>query len=148
MLLNPYMSFPVLASGYRYWRIYVTGYNYATWQIHETEFRSSVGGSDLTSPSTSVTALNYTTSYEPYKIVDNSFSTAWRPTTSTSVWIYVDLETQQDIKQVGISCGQFASFKDFHIDGSNDASNWTTVKTFSNVTTGWDSSTLSLFSLT
>lgn len=81
----------------------------------------------------SVTASSvYGSGYEARKAVDgDASSTRWASGLSNSEWIYVDLQDSYSINRVVIEWEE-AYGKDFTIQVSNDASNWTTIKTVTN----------------
>ena len=107
--------------------------------LNEVELRGSVGGADITTPATPVTAsTQYGTSYGPQYTVDNYLSTSplWlsSPSAITNQWLRYDLGTPTAIAQVAMCfndpSGPGRSPKDLRIEGSNDGTNFTTVKTF------------------
>ena len=126
--------------GYRYWRIFMLNNNgdpnYLA--LNEVELRGSVGGADLTSPITPVAASTYNAAYDPQYTVDNSLGTTplWisAQLAVANQWLRYDLGTPTALAQVAM-CFTEASWagrspKDLRIEGSNDGTNFTTVKTF------------------
>ena len=131
------------AASYRYWRIFILNNNgdgnYLA--LNEVELRGSVGGADITTPATPVTAwTQYSGAYAPEYTVDNSLSPTplWisTPLAVTNQWLRYDLGTPTAIAQVAMCynaasiAGAGTSPKDLRIEGSNDGTNFTTVKTF------------------
>ena len=107
--------------------------------LNEVELRGSVGGADITTPATPVTAsTQHSGAYAPEYTVDNSLSTTplWvsTPSAITNQWLRYDLGTPTAIAQVAMCFndpgGPGRSPKDLRIEGSNDGTNFTTVKTF------------------
>lgn len=146
------------AGSYRYWRIFILNNNgdpnYIS--LNEVELRGSVGGADLTSPTTPVAASTfYDGTYDPKYTVDNSLSPTplWisAPYALTNQWLLYDLGTPTAIAQVAICfndpSGSIRSPKDLRIEGSNDGTNFTTVKTFLGNTSWTVGSVFKLFAL-
>lgn len=107
--------------------------------LNEVELRGSVGGADITTPATPVTASTfYSETFGPQCTVDNSLSEAYLWISSdyavTDQWLRYDLGTPQAVMQVAVcfnvAGGLSISPKDLRIEGSNDGTNFTTVKTF------------------
>ena len=131
------------AGSYRYWRIFILN-NYGDGNytaLNEVELRGSVGGADITTPETPVTASTYYSgAYAPKYTVDNSLSveSLWisAPLSTANQWLRYDLGTPTAIAQVAMCwnaasvAGAGTSPKDLRIEGSNDGTNFTTVKTF------------------
>ena len=130
------------AASYRYWRIFILNSNSGGYlALNEVELRGSVGGADITTPATPVTAsTQYDMLYDPRYTVDNSLSTTplWisSPNAVINQWLRYDLGTPTAIAQVAMCwnaasmAGEGTSPKDLRIEGSNDGANFTTVKTF------------------
>src|SRR5262245_16383204 len=59
--------------------------------------------------------------------VDGNYSTRWSSASSDAQWMYVDLGSQYNISRVKITW-ETALGKNYNIDVSNDAVNWTTIK--------------------
>ena len=129
--------------GYRFWRIFIlnnNGHSNYT-SLNEVELRGSVGGPDLTSTTTPVVASTFLNgTYDPKYTVDNSLIeiSPWVSYLNavTNQWLRYDLGTPTAIAQVAM-CWSAASVagagtgpKDLRIEGSNDGTNFTTVKTF------------------
>lgn len=130
------------AAAYRYWRIYISennGYSGAT-IIVEVELRGSVGGADLTSPSTPVAESSSAGSeFDGAKTVDNSLSSLWQGNESSGAWVRFDLGSPQVVGQVAIypySSLATTAPKNFTLQGSNDGTTFSDVKSFTGVT-GW-----------
>ena len=128
-------------ASYRYWRIFILNNNgdgnYTA--LNEVELRGSVGGADITTPATPVTASSqYDGTYDPQYTVDNLLSATplWisTPLGVTNQWLRYDLGTPIAIAQVAMCFndpgGPGRSPKDLRIEGSNDGTSFTTVKTF------------------
>ena len=109
--------------------------------LNEVELRGSVGGADITTPATPVTAsTQFDVLYDQRYTVDNSLSgeALWisSPNAVTNQWLRYDLGTPTAIAQVAMCwnaanmAGAGTSPKDLRIEGSNDGTNFTTVKTF------------------
>ena len=151
------------AASYRYWRIFMLNNNgdldYLS--LNEVELRGSVGGADITTPETPVTASTYYdaygTSYDPRYTVDNYLggSPRWLSTGQdvTNQWLRYDLGTPTAIAQVAMCwnaasvTGEGTSPKDLRIEGSNDGTNFTTVKTFLGNTSWPDGGVFKVFDL-
>lgn len=138
---------------YRYWRIYVqTNGGSNNICICEIELRGSVGGSDLTTPSTPATASSSEFGYGPEKMIDNNnITTSWYTSAGAIAdqWARFDMVSAVYVAQVTImptASAYSAAPKDFKIQGSNDGTNFTDVKAFTNVT-GWAYNTLKTFNL-
>jgi hypothetical protein len=67
-----------------------------------------------------------TADYPAYDAVDGDMTTRWSSAYSDAQWIYVDLGKRYDLCQVTIYW-ETASGKDFDIQVSDDAQNWTTA---------------------
>lgn len=115
------------AGAHRYWRLFiVTGYNQTTNEIHEIELRTSAGGSDITTPSTPVTASSTYPGYPESNVVDNSTATPWASNegTSTNNWLRFDLTTPAAVAEVALySMG--AGPATVKIQYSDNGSTWT-----------------------
>lgn len=137
---------------YRYWRIYITALNTSAPQalIPEVELRGTVGGTDLTTPSTPVLESNYFDDGEGFAYVgaltvDNNPEYSYWATTygiPAPYWLRYDLATAKAVAQVAIYGSASYSTqgpRDFKIQGSADGSSWTDVKSFTAVAawTGW-----------
>ena len=148
------------AASYRYWRIFILNNNgdgnYLA--LNEVELRGSVGGADITTPATPVTAsTQYNGTYGPECTVDNSLSPTplWisTPLGVTNQWLRYDLGTPTAIAQVAMCynaasiAGAGTSPKDLRIEGSNDGTNFTTVKAFPGNTSWTAGSVFKLFDL-
>lgn len=124
---------------YRYWRISISANNgSATYTgLSEVELRTTVGGADITSPSTAVTSSTlYTSSYPSSNTVDNSTGTAWLATVGAT-WIMYDLVTPTVIAEIGMypyTSALTSAPKDFVVQGSNDGTTFTDVVAFSGIT--------------
>lgn len=128
---------------YRYWRVVLISNNgdsqYVT--LTETELRASLGGADLTTPSTVVTASSYLSGYGPERTVDGIFTniSAWvsNPGSVTNQWLQYDLGTQIEVAQVALYSNNDETArnpKDIRIEASNDGINFVVKGTFLNQT--------------
>ncbi|RYF57869.1 MAG: discoidin domain-containing protein [Comamonadaceae bacterium] len=141
------------AVAYRYWRIYVTAAGGNTnVQILEIELRATLGGADLTTGVTPVTtSSNIAAGYTGSKIVDNNLigESIWMSgnnLSSNPQWARIDLGTAKSVAQLALhpagyvdGDGNSVGSKDlapsaFIVQGSNDDSVWTNVKSFSGIT--------------
>lgn len=128
----------------RYWRVYITANNGDLYtSIQEIELRATVGGADVTTPSTVTGQSSYVGSSTAAKTVDNDFVTATWVSSSVAPphWLSYDLGVPTDIRELAIwpqnnSSVLARSPKDFQVQTSPNGTTWTTVATFSNVT-GW-----------
>lgn len=132
-----------VAASYRYWRIYITetqGGALALPAIAEIELRETLGGADLTSPSTSSSASSSFddgagTVYEPVLAIDNQVASYWVAGGYTPQWLRIDMQTAKIVRQIAITPYSGSSSntpKSWSIQGSSDGSTFTTVKTFTN----------------
>lgn len=148
------------AGSYRYWRIFILNNNGdgGHLALNEVELRGSVGGADITTPATPVTAsTQYYETYGPEYTVANSLSveSLWisYPYVTTNQWLRYDLGTTTAIAQVAMCwnaasmAGAGTSPKDLRIEGSNDGTNFTTVKTFLGNTSWPDGGVFKVFDL-
>ena len=129
--------------GPRYWRLLVTalgvGAYYAS--VNEIELRGSVGGIDLTTPSTPITHTLATDS-PVSDMVDGNVNTAWVSETYPSIpfSITFDLLAPKLIKQIAIYPGDkyyaACSPASFVVQKSSDGLVFEDVKTFTNVAYG------------
>ncbi|UII19549.1 galactose-binding domain-containing protein [Fulvivirga ligni] len=82
----------------------------------------------LNQPTTVSSTIN---GYFPaFFAVDGNKGSRWGSVYSNPQWIYVDLGQEYDISRVKVFW-EFARATDYQIQVSNDASNWTTIKTIS-----------------
>ena len=130
----------VAQSGYRYWRIFIQNNNGSTYlAIDEIELRSSIGGIDLTNPATPISAS--VNSALAHYAISNQLDLVWLSNQfeTTNQWLRIDLNIPTSVKQIAIhpQSGDLASSpRNFIIQGSNDGTNFTDVKAFTDVT-GW-----------
>lgn len=136
-------------AAYRYWRIFIATSNNSGdyMSLAEIELRAAIGGADLTSSSTPATASSQNSpSYAPSYTVDNSLdqsSSVWISLTTgmTDQWLRYDLGTPTVVLEVAMypqTNVPTRSPKDFTIQGSNDGTNFTDVRSFTGIT-GWTS---------
>ena len=134
-------------TGFRYWRIRVTAQVQSAVGagLAEVEFRSSIGGADLTNPSTSVSASIETYALNPVSnLVDNSTSTNWGSAAAATYpyTLTFDFVVPVDPKELAIcpiSDAQVRAPKDFSVQASVDGVNFNTIKSFTGVTS-WTTS--------
>jgi hypothetical protein len=132
-----------VVDGYRYWRVNITANNGLTNYVVvvELEFRATVGGADMTTPSGAITKAassgdaNSINAY--YMAFDDNSTNEW---TSNALaipqgWISYDFGTFTHVAEVAIM-GSHASNdhpgyapKDFTIEASNDTVTWIVKKT-------------------
>jgi len=134
---------PASLQSWRYWRIFAqtNNGNAGYIAIGEVELRGSIGGSDLTTITTPATSSSANGSFPATRIRDNNTTTQWQSQSgqTTNQWVRLDLASSQQVAQVAIypySSQLPSAPKDFIIQGSDDGTNFTDVKTFTDVT-GW-----------
>lgn len=138
-----------IVQSYRYLRIYITANNGDTYtSLQEIEISSTVGGNDITTPSTPASQSSYFGDHIAVasKLVDNNFIeyrlSVWvTDGTSAPHWVSFDLASIRELAELRMwpqnySGGAARAPKDFIIQGSNDNLTWNDIKAFSNVT-GW-----------
>lgn len=143
------------SAAYRYWRILIASNNGDAnfVSISEVELRATVGGPDVTTTTTPVSASgSYDSTTLPKLVVDNvNPSYGWISDAYSAYprWLLFDLASRMEIKSVAISAsnlgGSARAPKDFSIQGSDDAVNFTTLKSFSS--TSWAPSETRVFNL-
>lgn len=142
-LMNQQAEAAALSKTWRYWRIFIQTNNgdasFIT--LAEVQLRDTLGGADLTTPSTPALASTQGTSSTAANLLDGGTATIWA-TTSGSVanqWVRFDMGTPTTVAQVAMypqSAFPNRSPKDFTIQGSDDGTTFTDVKSFTNIT-GW-----------
>lgn len=124
-------------AAYRYYRLNVSqsfGGSYLI--IAEVELRATIGGADLTSPSTPVTQSSQDgAAMAGSKVVDNDIVTTWATSAAYPWWVRMDLGTPQSIAQVQITRlnnpqGFNGAPYNFTVEGSNDGTSFTVLGTF------------------
>lgn len=127
----------------RYWRLLVTalgpGADYAS--INEIELRGTVGGIDLTTPSTPIThTLGGGADFYPVSwMVDGDVNTRWIPNAppSTPFSITFDLLVPTQVKQIAIYPGDISNVRrspaSFVVQKDGGGLFFEDVKTFTNV---------------
>lgn len=136
-----------IVQSYRYLRIYITANNGDTYtSLQEIEISSTVGGNDITTPSTPASQSSYFGDHIAVasKLVDNNFIeyqlSVWvTDGTSAPHWVSFDLASIRELVELRMwpqnySGGAARAPKDFIIQGSNDNLTWNDIKAFSNVT--------------
>lgn len=133
-VLAPRLSF-------RYWRVWVTAINGGSrLSIDELRYRD-FAGNILTTPSSPVVVSSAFGGRPGSRAFDGDNLTDWSSASASMPQnIQVDMGTPQEVVTLGIDvpAGGFEinAPRDFLVEGSNDATNWTTVLTVVN-STGW-----------
>lgn len=115
-------------AAHRYWRIKPRlGVTY--FSVQEIELRTSVGGSDETSPSTTISIGAFQDGVAG-KCIDNNTGTYCQQSPASSAWILIDFGSgvTKDIVEVGIAGsphGTDRSPQEFDIESSDDGSTFT-----------------------
>ncbi len=111
----------------------------ASIDIAETQLRATVGGSDLTTPSTPITVDSEVQVVT--NMLDGNTSTYWRSDSVFGTKFFrIDLSTPQTLAEIAIMPGIFAGTKqpdNFIIQGSNDDVTFTNLVTYSALAGGW-----------
>jgi hypothetical protein len=142
----------------RYWRIYITENNGDAYtSIQEVELRGTLGGADLTTPSTVTSQSSFFEVYDASKLVDNIMDYIFNTwITGTGIvaphWASLDFGTPTQVQELAVwpqayTGGPPRAPKAFIVQTSTDGVTWADKKTFSNVT-GWVEGTPKLFDLT
>lgn len=143
---------------YRFFRIYITNNNGDSYTaLQELELSTSGGGSDFTSPGMTVSASsNFDAGSVGSRVIDNAFTNiikgAWVSSGgSFPQWVAVDTAGSYGAVELRLFCQNYAGGparapKDFLVEGSNDGSSWTTIKTVTGET-GWTAGVGKTFSL-
>jgi hypothetical protein len=130
-----YSDFTSLATSGRYVRMAgtarATSYGYSLYEF-EVFGTSPNPASNLAFGKTAVASASQG-GFEPYRAFDANNTSRWGSPYSDNQWLYVDLGRSTNITQVNL-IWEIAYGKNFHVDVSNDATNWTTVSTFTNNT--------------
>ncbi len=135
----------------RYVMIYCTQrgsmYGYSMFELEiygtaSTQGGGSTGSNLALNRPASVSSVQSGSSYTGNLAVDGKTSTRWSSNSSDPQWLYVDLGSQYSIGRVKITW-ESAYGKDYHIDVSNDASTWTTIKSISGNTSLINDNTVS-----
>ncbi len=142
-LVNQQAEAAAVSKTWRYWRIFIqTNNGDASFIVlAEVQLRGTLGGADLTTPSTPALASTQGTSSTAANLLDGSTSTIWATTSGsvTNQWVRFDMSTPTTLAQVAMypqSAFLNRAPKDFIIQGSDDGTNFTDVITFTNIT-GW-----------
>ena len=153
-------------AAWRYWRIYITANNGGSaTSIQEIELRATVGGADLTTPSTPADQSRYffdgPNGYDnrAFRLVDNDFTDfafkLWVNNAENGYplpdWVYFDLGSPTTVAELAMWPQARSDLvnrapRDFLFQGCNDASSWSTEATFSDVT-GWSVGTGKTFAV-
>lgn len=144
----------VVTSSYRYWRIQWTAPGSGAdgfLDCREIELRGSVGGSDLTSPSTAITnsaALWLSFGSTPGQLVDNNTSVTSTSGYTTNSTTTFDLVTPQSVAEFAYMAATISRApQGLSIYGSNDGSSFTLLKAYTGIS-GWSSGVYKTFSTT
>lgn len=136
---------------HRYWgiRITATAGNTGGLTVQEVELRGSVGGGDLTTPSTPTTETSFFAPYNAARTVDNDTTDTQSIFTVSvgelnfqgAIRLGYDFVTPVEIAQLAMWCRpvsgeENAAPGDFTIQYSDNGTDWTTQSTFTGVT-GW-----------
>jgi beta-glucosidase len=128
-----------LTGTYRYVRIHgtarTTGYGHSIWEAEiysPDSAQPPPGGTRWTVASATASSLEFGTALEA---ADGNMGTRWSSLPSDPQWIRFDLGTQREIGRVVIHW-ETASSRDYTVQGSNDAANWTTLATRVNMPAG------------
>lgn len=148
---------------YRYFRVYITANNGDTYTaIQQMELATSVGGADITTGFLTGGAYyngsddGHYNNFGFTNVLSNDFTnlTGYLYITDGTPlphWGYVDLATPVVLAQFKMWSQYYAGGatrapKDFLFQGSNNATTWTTIKSFTNIT-GWAQGTGKTFVL-
>lgn len=139
---------------YRYWRITWTAPGSGAdgfLDCREIELRASVGGADLTVPSTPITnsgALWASFGSTPSQLVDNSTSSICTSGYVANSWTTFDLGSPQAVAEFAYNTGNVSRAPTgLSISGSNDGSSFTLLKAYTGIT-GYVGSTYNTFATT
>lgn len=124
-------------AAHRYWRINFTGSNGAGLALFDVEFRTAVGGADVTDGAGGAASSNSTAAgTSPANLFDGSPTNRWS-TSSTSAWVQYDFgpSNSKDVVEFTMACAPDVtrSPKDFTLQYSDDGSAFTTVGTYTNI---------------
>lgn len=156
MLFRQAVNSPPSKVPYALFRIYMTSSQIAgNWYaIGEVELRPSVGGPDLTTPSSACSASSTYSSNSASKIVDNAGSSGtstWQSNGSGDQWVTIS-PNGNIVSVVELAIWPVTGYlndapKDFLFQGSNDSgATWNTIKSITGVT-GWATNTAKTFVL-
>lgn len=79
---------------------------------------------------------NNNASYTALKAVDGNYQTYWSSNYSDNQWIYVDLLSKYNVEELRINWSTSAYAKEFKVQVSDDATNWTDIYSTVNGTGG------------
>lgn len=134
------------SAAYRYWRIYIQATNGANYtSIMEIQYRASISGADMTSPSTPTLASSTLSSFSAALAVDNStaYFDGWSSYPGADgiagamhAWHRVDLGSPQSVAEIAFFTSDNPSLspRNFIVQGSADGINFVDVKSFSGIT--------------
>jgi hypothetical protein len=130
-----YSDFTGLATSGRYVKMAgtarATTYGYSLYEF-EVFGTSPNPASNLALGKTAVASASQG-GFEPYRAFDANNTSRWGSPYSDNQWLYVDLGRTTNITQVNL-IWEIAYGKDFRLEVSPDATNWTTAKTVTNNT--------------
>lgn len=136
-------------AAHRYWRLYCfNGLRDNHFDIKEIELRTSIGGADVTTPTSTVSASSQSAGFEAPKAFDNNTGTTWyTPATNLPAWIKVDFGAgnEKDIVEVALMAWNLTEMvSEFELQWSDDNSSWTTLYKILNYT--WSTTAFTSFS--
>ena len=130
-----YSDFTKLATSGRYVKMAgtarATTYGYSLYEF-EVFSTSPNPASNLALGKTAVASSDQG-GFEPFKAFDANNTSRWGSTYNDNQWLYVDLGLTTNITQVNL-IWEIAYGKNFRLDVSADANNWTTITTVTNNT--------------
>lgn len=126
------MAFAASRGPFRYWGIYMLNSGAAGFALMEVELRATVGGADIMTPSTPVTADS---GLNASNLVDNNTGTWWTTNTPTNQRVSFDLGAPKDIRQVAMYPYTATAWNptNFIIQGSHNGSTWVDLRSLSDV---------------
>lgn len=126
------MAFTLSRGQFRYWGIYMLNSGASGFALNEVELRATVGGADVTTPSTPVAVTSGTVASN---LVDNNTSTWWTTNTATNQRVSFDLVVPTDIRQVAMYPYPATAWNptNFIIQGSRDGVSWVDLLSLSDV---------------
>ncbi|MBO2007464.1 discoidin domain-containing protein [Hymenobacter negativus] len=130
-----YSDFTGLATSGRYVKMAgtarATSYGYSLYEFEV--FRTSPNPANNLALGKTAVASSDQGGFEPAKAFDANNTSRWGSTYNDNQWLYVDLGRSTNITQVNL-IWEIAYGRNFHLDVSNDATNWTTITTVTNNT--------------
>lgn len=117
-----------LSAGVQTIRIYALA---ANWNINRLTFSGSVAPTNVALNKTVTVSSTELPETPASAAVDGNLTTRWSSAFGDGQWIYVNLGARYTISQVKVTW-EDAYGKDYLVQVSDDASNWTTVRTITN----------------